>query len=524
MPEHIRALVYILAMATVVFMVARAPATAMAIDPADYRRRRNLWFILTILSFVSGDFWIFVIVAGIVLLVAQQAEQNKTALFLALLYAVPAVTAVIPGFGLLQQLFAMTPPRLLSLTILLPAFLALLVRPDTLRFGRLWPDRFLLGYLIVSFGVALYATTFTNVLRHAVFYAFLDIFLPYYVASRGIRDLKMLRDTLMTFVVVAVLLSVMAVFEYVRGWLLYSYMVGTLGDVIWGFGYVMRAGTVRAQVSAGHAIALGLVVALGLCAALYVRTLIVRPMIRRGIMVLLVAGLVASLSRGPWVGAAAGLLVFIASGTGASRQIAKAGAIAVAGVLLLQLTPFGETLLDLLPFVGSQEAASVDYRQNLMSAAFEVIWTNPWFGGVDIYSAKNVGDLMSTGPGNAGVFVDLVNTYIATLLASGFVGLFWFGGFFAVVIHSVWRAARQAQDEEQRLVGRALLAILACVVVTISTTSSITVIGTTYWCLTGLSIAYASLAKARVDRAELNVHGQRASEASQRALPLVRGT
>jgi O-antigen ligase len=493
MPEHLRALVYILAMATVVFMVARAPATAIAIDPADYRRRRNLWFILTILSFVSGDFWIFVIVAGIVLLVAQQAEQNKTALFLALLYAVPAVTAVIPGFGLLQQLFAMTPPRLLSLTILLPAFLALQMRPDTVRFGRLWPDRFLLGYLIVSFGVALYATTFTNVLRHAVFYAFLDIFLPYYVASRGIRDLKMLRDTMMTFVVVAVLLSVIAVFEYLRGWLLYSYVIGTLGDVIWGFGYLSRAGSVRAQASAGHAIALGFVLALGLCTALYARTLVARPMTRRAILVMLIAGLVASLSRGPWIGAAAGILVFIGSGAGAARQLAKAAMIGMLALLLLQLTPIGRTVLDLLPFVGSTEGASVEYRQNLMTAAFEVIWNSPWFGGVDIYSAENVSEIMSTGPGQAGVFVDLVNTYIGTLLASGFVGLFFFSGAFAAVITSVWRSTRQATDDEYRLVGRALLAVLFCVIVTIFTTSSITVIGTTYWCFAGLALAYAQL-------------------------------
>jgi len=42
-----------------------------------------------------------------------------------------------------------------------------------------------------------------------------------------------------------VVLSTLAIFENVRGWLLYSYVAGTLGNVQWGFGeYLARGGRI----------------------------------------------------------------------------------------------------------------------------------------------------------------------------------------------------------------------------------------------------------------------------------------
>ena len=43
MPEHFRALIVILFLASVVFLMARRPATDL-IPLSDYKRRRNLWF------------------------------------------------------------------------------------------------------------------------------------------------------------------------------------------------------------------------------------------------------------------------------------------------------------------------------------------------------------------------------------------------------------------------------------------------------------------------------------------------
>jgi hypothetical protein len=494
MPEHFRALVFILAMAAVVFAFSRKPATALAIDPRDFARRRNLWILMTVIAFVSGDFWIFMAVSAIVLLMAGQGEQNRTALFLGLLYAVPAYAMAIPGFGIVQQFFTISWPRLLAIALLLPAFLTIVMRPDRVRFGSMWADRFIVGILVVNFGVALYVTTFTNVLRATVFQAFLDVFLPYYVASRSLRTLQDFRDTLMTFVVAAMILAVTALFESYRSWLLYTALTSALGNPTWGFGdYLGRGGAVRATASAGHPIALGFVLAVAIAVACYTRSLVASPLMRRLGLAILVGGMVVSFSRGPWVGAAAGVLVFLATGRGAGKQVALYTLLAGMAIPVLQMIPGAKVIVDMLPFIGASEAGSVDYRQSLIDAAFEVIWDSPIFGGVDIYSAENLQDILV--PGQGGVFVDVVNNYIGVMLATGFVGLSLFVGAFAIALLSVWQAVRRATGEqtEQRLLGRALLAALACVLVTIGTASSITIIATTYWTFLGIAVAYGRL-------------------------------
>ena len=60
MPEHLRALMVILALAAAVFVAARAPACAAATTGADFARRRTLWFAVTLAAFLSHDYWLFI--------------------------------------------------------------------------------------------------------------------------------------------------------------------------------------------------------------------------------------------------------------------------------------------------------------------------------------------------------------------------------------------------------------------------------------------------------------------------------
>jgi O-antigen ligase len=495
MPEHLRALVVVLFLATVVYAFAKAPACTIAIDPRDFRRRRNLWFALTLLLFLSGDFWIYMVGAALTLLFAASAERNRLALYFFLLFATPLVLAQIGGLVLIEQLFEINHIRLLALVVLLPAFLALATRAGRLRFGSVWPDRFLLGYLVVNFGVMLHVTTFTNVLRHGVFYAFIDIVLPYYVASRGLRDLQAFRDALMSFVVAALLLSAIAVFETAKHWMLYSAVVGAL-DVGWNYGNYLARGdfALRAQATTGQPIALGFVVCVALGFWLCARRLVPNALARRSATALLVAGLLASLSRGPWLGAAALVMVFVATGTGAARQVAKIG---LAALLVLPVVATSQGLLEALewlPFIGSVELSNVTYRTQLLDVALEEIWKSPWFGGLDIYSAAGTESLRQ----HYGTFIDVVNTYVAIMLTTGLIGLSLFASFFAAAGFALYRATQRAsQDDERRDLGRALLATLLAALVMIFTVSSITVIPTVYWCLAGLAVGYANALASR---------------------------
>ena len=78
MPEHIRALFVILALATVVFAFARRPAADL-IPLNDFIRRRNLWLGLTVLAFISHSFWLYAALAAIVLTIARRRERNNDA-------------------------------------------------------------------------------------------------------------------------------------------------------------------------------------------------------------------------------------------------------------------------------------------------------------------------------------------------------------------------------------------------------------------------------------------------------------
>lgn len=490
MPEHLKALAVILFLATLVFAVAKAPACAAAMSAANFRRRRNLWYALTLLAFFSHGFWLYILAAGALLLVGVSAERNRLALFFALLFAVPAVPAALGGFGLVQHLFEISHVRLLSLAVLVPAFLHLATRPDRLPVGRIWPDRLLLGFLAVNFGVMLYVTTFTNVLRHGVFYAFIDVFLPYYVASRGLRDLQAFRDALMSFVVAALVLSAIGIFETAKHWMLYSALIGAL-EAAWDYGAYLPRGALalRAQASTGQPIALGFVIATALGLALYLRRLVPDANLRRLGVALLAGGFAAPLSRGPWLGALVMLLAYAASGPGAARQIAKPAVFALLALALASAVPGGRELIDLLPFVGSLEAENVTYRQQLLEVALAEIWRSPWFGGLDIYSLERAQGLRQ----HYGTFIDVVNTYVAVMLTSGLVGLTLFASFFAAVVLGVRGALKRVPDagDERRALGRALLATLIGILAMIFTVSSITVIPTVYWCIAGVAVAYA---------------------------------
>ena len=91
MPEHLRALVVILAVAAAVFAFAKAPACAAAATAADFERRRNLWFAITLAAFLAHNFWVYILLVAVMLAFAAAREPNKLAMYFTLLFAVPAL-------------------------------------------------------------------------------------------------------------------------------------------------------------------------------------------------------------------------------------------------------------------------------------------------------------------------------------------------------------------------------------------------------------------------------------------------
>jgi O-antigen ligase len=506
MSENIRALFVLLLIGLVVQALDR-PLRSEAL-PGAHVLRRNLWFAMTVAAFALGSFWSFALVAGGLLLWAGRRERNLPALFLALLFVVPPVETEIPGMGLVNFLFGLNLPRLMVLVLLLPVFVRL-IRERTLSQGG-WTraaDLLFGAYVFVQILLLGREPSVTSALRGA-FYVLVDTVLPFYVFSRSLDNLEKLRDAAAAMVWAGLLLAAIGSFEATRHWLLYSALAQGWGSTD-TLQYLGRGGLLRAMASTGHAIALGYVLAICLLLYLPMRGRLSPGWRPTALLMLLGAGLLSALSRGPWMGAAAGLVLYLALGPRALKNVLL---LMLCGVLALAVLPFlpnGNLLLGLIPFLGHVEVANIEYRQRLFENASQLIWAHPLLGSGN-YTERLAAMGMVQGQG----IVDVVNTYVQIALRSGFVGLACFGGFMLFAWLSALHGRKLslvAQRRNEADFGRSLAAAQLAVLVTIGTASSILVIPWVYWCLAGMLVAYARVVKSSVEQVDSPVASSRIS-------------
>jgi O-antigen ligase len=494
MPEHLRALVVVLVLSTAVFAFVHRPACAL-IGRKDYTRKRNLWFALTLTAFLSSSFWLYALIAIPLVVYAYSRETNPSALYFFLLFVLPTAGIAIPGMGLINYFFDLSHARILALFILFPALVALLARGAAPPFGRTGPDKILLAYILFTVALYVRATTLTDTARQA-FYMFIDVFLPYFVISRSLQDTRAFRVALTSLIVAIMIVALVAVFETARHWAIYQSVVAPLGLAernVGSFGaYVFRGGMLRATAIAGQPIALGYLMVIGIGLCLYLQRFINHKLTRVLGIALLVAGLIASISRGPWTGAAALVIIFLFTGRNAIPRVTVFMMASIVILSLIALLPGGERLIDLLPFIGETEQETIVGRQSLLEASMTVIGRNPWFGSVNYLQAPELASLRS----GLGI-IDIVNSYIQVTLDKGLVGLSLFVGFFLLILFGTYRAMRLLRDKrsEEYLLGRALFATLLSILLIIFTVSSITVIPIMYWSVAGMSIAYAQMVR-----------------------------
>jgi O-antigen ligase len=488
MQESLKTLFVILLLAMPVFAIASRPACEKATARADFVRRRNLWIAITATIFLANNFWLYIGIAAALLAYARRRERNPLALYFFVLFAVPLLPKEIGGFGGIQSLFSIDYGRLLALVVLLPAFINLRKEGGRASFGHLAGDKMILAYIAVQFLLILQDGSTTHALRLGIFYTFLGIFLPYFVASRSLRTLEAFREAMMAYVVAAMVLSLVALFEFVKHWLLYKQVEQLLG-VDWGLGkHLVRSGSLRAIGSTGQPIALGFAITVGIGFMLYLRPIVSNRLVWQLGMGLLLAGLMASISRGPWVGAVVVLIVFFATGASPVKQFLKVGVIGTVLLLLLLVSPMSEKVIKVLPWVGSVEQDTIDYRSLLLQKAILMVMKNPLLGARNFLAESTEMQELALGSG----FIDVVNTYIRVALTYGLMGLSLFVGCFAAVIVGVINTMRRIHDkkDESYRLGQSLLSVLVSIALMISTVSSISVIPWIYWSVIGMGGGY----------------------------------
>lgn len=458
MSQDLKALLVILVLTAPVWYFSKGLISPLS-APGDFDRRRKLWIFLTVLGMLSPSIWVYALLGLPAMYWGGRKDSNPMALYILLFYVVPNASIPLPSI-VINQLFEISNQRLLALAIILPAVL----RARKLRFSeprnlrhssrRLdLADWLLILYITLTIVLQIPYESITNTMRRT-FLAILDIGLLFAVWSRLKPQYEIFRDCLAAWVLAAMMMSVVAMFETARGWLLYVPISSRWGDPN-AFAYLMRGDFLRAQATAGHSLTLGIWLAISWAFFLFVQSSWKNRTARLAAAFVLLGGLAATMARGAWLAALfATVVYFLLNPRGMGAGIKSIGALVLILVGVL-VSPFGDGLINLLPFVGNVDSANVVYRQQLFETSIGLIEENPWFG------SPFVLDHMESLRQGQGI-IDLVNGYLTVALFHGLVGLILFLGIlFVGVAHgfSVWLRLRR-NNSEAALLGSALISAM----------------------------------------------------------------
>jgi O-Antigen ligase len=487
MLANIKALVVVVTVAAIVFALAK-PICSRFMAPEEFMRRQIVWFVLTIAAFLSPSFWIFALIAAPTMAIAAQRDSNPLALYMLLIFAIPPVTIQIPTIGI-GQLFDMTHVRLMNLVILLPFAWQRLQASKRPNEGSSLavPDALLLIFCVWQLILLMPYESATHSARRA-FLMFLDTWIVYYAFSRMGGTRKHFSDALATLCLSAAVCAPLAVFESHRQWLLFTGI-----PAAWGspnvFAWLFRGDNLRAQVSTGHALALGYLLAMAIGGWMYLKSARMPRTAVASVSALLLIGLLHSFSRGPWLTAALAAIVYLALAPQGTTNLMKTLLGGAVLCCVMALTPMGQEIFQSLPFVGSAEQENVAYRQQLAETSWMLIQQNPWIGNPFVLLQM---EELRQGQG----IIDLVNGYATVALFYGLVGLAMYLGVFIVVLSkglAGYKQACKARDTDMALLGAVLFACLIANLFYMATAGLFWM----QWLWTGILAGYAVLQASR---------------------------
>ena len=487
MLNNLKSLVVVLFIGLTIFALAK-PLMARYADPVTYVRRRNVWIIVTALGFTMPSIWLYALIVMPLLYIQAKKDSNPVALYVIVVYAIPHSSVQIPTIGI-GQLFDLNQPRMLAFAILMPLmFRRHAVAGMSERRGLTYMDWCVLGLGLLQIALAMPYDSVTNSLRRATVY-FLDIFAVFYVFARVAPVEKTVREIIACIVLMAALLSGVAIFESFRGWLLYIGIGPVWGAIEPFTAYILRGGLLRAQASLGHSLTLGYYASLGLGLWFYLSARETAIFKKSVVLMLLCAGVFVSGSRGAWITSFLGYACYVALRPNAGRYLAKALPVLIVAFAAVYMSPLKESVIDKLPIIGTSDQDTVEYRQQIAEVSWRLIQQNPFFG--DPFALRNM-QALKQGQG----IVDIMNGYANVAVFSGGVGFALFVGTFAIGLGRTLSGmvrVRQS-DPDMAALGATLI---ACMVSTLFFIGTAAIDLPAYW-LTGLLAAYSTMAVARL--------------------------
>ena len=417
MLESLKPLVVVLAIALIVFGLAK-PLCLHFMEADDFARRRNLWLVLTCAGFAAPNLWVYAAIALPLVYWAGRVDRHPTALYLLLLLTVPPASLPIP-LPLINQLFELSPYRILALALLVPAAFRIARTGGASPAGLAKVDLLVLAYGALQLVLYMPYESITNTMRRAFLYG-IDTYALYFVFSRGAVTKVALRDTLASFWLACAVLVPITVFETLKGWLLYTGIPARWG-VPNEFSWLFRDDSLRAQASAGHSLTMGYLFAIAFGFWLYLGGRQAPKKLLWGVGIAMWFGLYATYSRAPWIVAAFILVVYMLIAPAGRRSLLRASAALAVLAVPFFMSSLGARIINMLPFIGTSDQGNVDYREQVATISWQLIKQNPFFG--NPFALRYMGELRQ-GQG----IIDLVNTYASVSVFYGLVGCTLFVG------------------------------------------------------------------------------------------------
>jgi hypothetical protein len=354
-------------------------------------------------------------------------------------------------------------PWTIQSTLATSALIAFLIAPGQISRAPPWADAAMFIVIAVLIVIDARGGAAIGFLRQITYYTFVYA-IPIFIVTRSARNAAELRTLLTAVAGMGVIFACVVLFESRSSWPLYS-PIHAHFDFAVRVVVKWRGGLIRAYGPMGEATQMGCVLVISFAAALAARRSFISNTAYIAVVSIIALGSLAPQSRGGMIGLA---VVFVVSSF-YRRGISGMGQVGAAGALLggayAGATLFGS--------MGSQistsltEAASGDYRSNLLRRGMEEFWKSPIFG--DNYN--NVTARMQDMVQGEG-FVDFVNTYLYFALFAGAIGLVLFCASFILPITRLFQIRRQLPPEsDAREVAGFCLALLMSAAVMLAFTA-----------------------------------------------------
>lgn len=424
------------------------------------------WLTLTGLAFILPSIAMLLALGLAFIFVIRKRVENKLALFVILSLVIPN------GHQFKTPIFIFALSHMAIFVLLVPYYLSQkLSHKKQISRNTNYVDACVLAYVLLIAALQFrgifidpdegVVKTYAYCIKDGISLLLL-YYIPYYVASKSINNMHEIKNVICAFVVISTLLAPIAMLEVATSNLLYSNLSNTL-HTTYNSLFVTRGGLLRAAAALNHPLFLANLMGLGFLFFFYIsKSINNKLMVLVGFGILL-GGLIAPLSRGPWLSAVIGLLIIFLFNP-KKIKFASYGIVALVLVfVLIQFSEHKDALTQFIPFVGKDvDSSNIDYRARLFKVSQGLIAEYPFFG---INNPSGHKSMLSLVQGEG--IVDLVNIYLWIVLTYGVVGLFLFASVLIVIGFNLVKSLIMIKDKssDEYLCGKVLLSSLVFMIV-----------------------------------------------------------